>query len=231
MEEWNWINKYTGTEYDKRGVNIDGYDKDGFNEEGYNKDGKDKTGKTKEQRKEIEQMQRRNWLGLIAKAKKLANGEMSIEEYIMQSKTSLDDLINLIKKENLPNVVRMLYKYRKAYNTYTKPFKKKEYLESISILVNGEEVKPTEQDIDGCIEYLKANSILICDHTVRSTISKYKKGEIDITQRVELSLEERTKTELETLEDEQTILKETLKRIEEFEDKIVQADDRKQSTR
>ena len=43
-----------------------------------------------------------------------------------------------------------------------------------------------------CIQYLKSNGSLVCDKTVRDTVRKYLKGEIDITQKSE----EATKQEL-----------------------------------
>ena len=65
---------------------------------------------------------------------------------------------------------RGLYKYIKPYKTFTRPFKKKEYLETTFLIIDGEEIRPTEQEVDACIEYLKANGSLICDKTVRTTI-------------------------------------------------------------
>ena len=47
-------------------------------------------------------------------------------------------------------------------------------------MVNGEVVKPTEEDVDTCVSFLEEQESLICDKTVRSTILKYKRGEIII---------------------------------------------------
>ena len=163
-------------------------------------------------------------MDLRDKAEKLAKGQMSIEEYIMKSKTSIEDLIVFSKKEHLPSdVIRGLYKYKNAYKTYTRPFKKKEYLETTILIINGEEIRPTEQEVDSCIEYLKANGTLICDKTVRTTISKYKRGEIDITERHEQDMEESTKTQLESLEEEQRGLEQTLESVEQLESEVEQA--------
>ena len=108
---------------------------------------------------------------------------MTIEEYVMKSKTSIEDLITFAKKEKLSSdIVKGLYKYRGAYKVYTVPFNKNEYLSSTILEINGEEVKPTEQDVDKCIEYLKANDSLVCNKTIRSTVLKYKRGEIDILE-------------------------------------------------
>lgn len=172
------IHKVTNTEY-----NLDGYNKDGYDKEGYNKDGIDRYGKTRKEREEIQHNQTKNYLGLRDKAIKLAKGEMTIEEYVMKSKTSIEDLISFAKKEKLSSdIVKGLYKYRGAYKVYTVPFNKNEYLSSTILEINGEEVKPTEQDVDKCIEYLKANDSLVCNKTIRSTVLKYKRGEIDISE-------------------------------------------------
>ena len=214
------IHKDTLTEYDK-----EGYDKKGYNQEGYNREGIDRTGKNREERAEIQQQQRRNWLGLRGKAERLAKGKMTIEEYIMTSKTSIEELITFAKKEHLSaDIIRGLYKYKSSYKTYTRPFKKEEYLETTFLIIDGEEIIPTEQEVDACIEYLKANGSLICDKTVRTTISQYKRGEIDITQRQEQAVEESTKTQLETLEDEQRGLQETLENVEQLENEVAQAE-------
>lgn len=219
------IHKDTLTEYDK-----EGYDKKGYNQEGYNREGIDRTGKNREERAEIQQQQRRNWLGLRGKAERLAKGKMTIEEYIMTSKTSIEELITFAKKEHLSaDIIRGLYKYKSLYKTYTRPFKKEEYLETTFLIIDGEEIRPTEQEVDACIEYLKANGSLICDKTVRTTISQYKRGEIDITQRPEQVVEESTKTQLETLEDEQRGLQETLENVEQLENKVAQAEKKDKS--
>lgn len=117
---------------------------------------------------------------------------MFIEEYIMKSKTSIEDLITFAKKEHLSTeIIRGLYKYKSAYKTYTRPFKKKEYLETTLLIIDGEEIRPTEQEVDAYIEYLKANGSLICDKTVRTIISQYKRGKINITQRPKQAIEEK----------------------------------------
>ena len=219
------IHRDTGTQFDSEGYNKEGYDKDGYNREGL-----DRTGKNRDERKEIQQTQRKNWLGLRDKAEKLAKGQISIEEYIMKSKTSIEDLITFAKKEHLSaDIIRGLYKYIKPYKTFTRPFKKKEYLETTFLIIDGEEIRPTEQEVDACIEYLKENGSLICDKTVRTTISQYKRGEIDITQRPKQAVEESTKTQLETLEDEQRGLQETLENVEQLENEVAQAEKKDKS--
>ena len=98
----------------------------------------------------------------------------------MKSKTSIEDLRTFAKKEHLSaDIIRGWYKYIKPYKTFTRPVKKKEYLETTFLIIDGEEIRPTEQEVDACIEYLKANGSLICDKTVRTTISQYKRGEIE----------------------------------------------------
>ena len=211
------IHRDTGIEYDLEGYNVKGYNKDG-----YNREGKDKNGKTIEERKEIKQMQRSNWLGLRDKAEKLAMGQLSIEEYIMKSKTSISELIKFAKKEHMsPSIIRGLYRYEKQYKALKKPFNKEEYLQTVMIEVDGEYVKPTEKDVDDCVDYLKSNGSLVCEKTVRETISKYKRGELNITERLG-QVEEGTKTQLETLEDAQKELQETLKKAQQLENDVMQ---------
>lgn len=184
----NGIHKDTLTEY-----NQDGFDRDGYDKEGYNKEGVDRTGKTREERKEIQNKQRAMWLGLRRKAEALAKGEMAIEEYIMKSKMSIEELIEFAKKDNLSaDVIRGLRRFIKPYQIYTRPFIKKEYLSSTTLIIDEKPVKPTEQDVDMCIQYLKVNGSLVCDKTVRDTVRRYLRGEIDITQKSE----EATKQEL-----------------------------------
>ena len=90
------------------------------------------------------------------------------------------------KKNNLSaDVIRGLRRFIKPYQVYTRPFSKKEYLFSTTLIIDEKEVKPTEQDVDMAIEYLKAKGSLVCDKTVNDTVRRYLKGEIDITQRSE----------------------------------------------
>ena len=111
----------------------------------------------------------------------------------MKSNMSIEELIVFAKKDNLSaDVIRGLHRFVKPYQIYTRPFSKKEYLSSTTLVIDEKEVKPTEQDVDMCIQYLKSNGSLVCDKTVRDTVRKYLKGEIDITQKSE----EATKQEL-----------------------------------
>lgn len=241
-EIWIWINKETKTQYDKDGYgrdgfNIDGFDRSGYGRDGFNADGVNREGKTREDiekdkedtKVENKKQTRKNYLGLIDKAEKLAKGQMTIEEYIMKSKTSIEDLITFAKKQHLQtDIIRGLYRYIKPYKTYKKPFSKREYLSSTILIINDKEVKPTEQDVDMCIEYLKANGSLICDKTVRYTIRMYLNGEIDITKRSNV-IEEDSRTQLETLEEEQKDLQARLERVEQLESEVVQAEKKDQS--
>lgn len=107
------------------------------------------------------------------------------------------------------DVIRGLYKYKKPYNAYKKPFSKKEYLSSTILLIDGEEVRPTEQDVDMCIDYLKVNGSLICDKTVRKTISQYKRGEVDITIKEE-DLQQQIEENETIIEENEETIKEAL---------------------
>lgn len=143
------------------------------------------------------------------KAKKLADGRLSVEDYIETSKMSLDELIKFAKKQKMgADVIRGLNKRKKEYEMYAKPFKKMEYLRSTIILINGEEVRPTAGDVEQVISYLNANQRLICAKNVADTVRGYLRGEIDI--KVSLAQKE---AELSRLENE-------AKKIDEIEELI-----------
>ena len=59
-------------------------------------------------------------------------------------------------------------------------FIKADYLKSTILIINGQEVRPTEEDVDKCIKFLESTDSLICDKTVEETVRKYLKGELDI---------------------------------------------------
>ena len=217
--------------YDRAGFNIEGYDRSGYGRDGFNANGINRDGKTREDveqdkeniKAETKKQIRNTYLGLISKAEKLAKGQMTIEEYIMKSKMSIEDLIIFAKKQHLStDIIRGLYRYIKPYNTYTRQFNKREYLNSTMLIIENKEVKPSEYDVDMCIEYLKGNGILVCDKTVRDTVRGYLRGEIDITQRSEV-IEEDSRTQLEILEEEQKDLQTHLKRVQQLESEVIQA--------
>lgn len=206
--------------YDKEGYYKDGY-KDGFDREGFDKQGLNKQGLTREQVKECVNQRRKNFLGLKNKTEKLGKGEMTLEDYIKCSKTSIDDLIVFAKKEHMDaEVIRGLYKHKKLYAAYKKPFAKADYLKSTTLIIDGQEVKPTEEDVDKCVEYLQVNGSLICDKTVRDTVRGYLKGEIDITIK-EADLAEQVEENKGIIsENEQKISDELVGTLIEQQDKI-----------
>ena len=229
------IEGYNRDGYDRDGYDRDGYDRDGYDRDGYhkwseyNKDGLNRRGLTREQQKkqELEQkeetkkQQRKNFLGLKNKAEKLGKGEMTLEDYVKCSKTSIDDLIAFAKKENMDAVIiRGLFKHKKLYSAYKKPFTKADYLKSTTLIIDGQEVKPTEEDVDKCVEYLQVNGSLICDKTVRDTVRGYLKGDIDITIK-EADLAEQIEENKEIIsENEQKISDELVGTLIEQQDKI-----------
>ena len=208
VTSWNKLYDVVGVDrdgYDRKGYNSDGINRDGYDRDGYNADGININGLTREEQADKEakeqetkkNQQRKNYLGLKNKAEKLGKGEMTLEDYIKCSKTSIDDLIDFAKKEHMDaDVIRGLYKYKKPYALYEKPFSKKQYLESTTLLIDGQEVKPSEEDVDKCVDYLTVMGALVCDKTVRDTVRKYLKGEIDITlTEVVLSQQNRIKAQ------------------------------------
>lgn len=220
------IYTYASKCFDQESVGVDreGYDRDGYNSKGTNRNGltREEQAEKEEKEKEIKKNQRRsNYFGLKNKAEKLGKGEMTLEDYVKCSKTSIDDLIIFAKKENMEaDVIRGLYKYVKPYKSYKTPFAKTDYLKSTILIINGQEVKPTEEDVDKCVEYLKASGSLICDKTVRNTVRGYLKGEIDITIKEE-DLEEQTAENKEIIsENEQKISDELVRVLVEQQDKV-----------
>lgn len=138
---------------------------------------------------------------------------MTLEDYIKCSKTSIDDLIDFAKKQHMDaDVIRGLYKYKKPYALYKKPFSKKQYLESTTLLIDGQEVKPSEEDVDKCVGYLTAMGSLVCDKTVRDTVRKYLKGEIDITLKTE-ELQEQIEENKSTIAENEEEIKDTLTEV------------------
>lgn len=221
VTSWSKLHDVVGVDrdgYDRKGYNSDGINRDGYYIDGYNAEGININGLTREQQadkdaKEQEtkkNQQRRNYLGLINKAEKLGKGEMSLEDYVKTSKTSIEDLIEFAKKEKMsPNIIRGLHKYKKPYALYKKPFSKKQYLESTTLLIDGQEVKPSEEDVDKCVDYLTAMGSLVCDKTVRDTVRKHLKGEIDITLKTE-ELQEQIEENKSTIAENEKEIKETL---------------------
>ena len=65
---------------------------------------------------------------------------------------------------------------------YSKNKIKKDYLNSTILMIEGKEVRPTEEDVDKCIAYLTALGSWICDKTVRDTVRSYKRGELNIEE-------------------------------------------------
>lgn len=177
--------------YDINGYNVEGYNKDGFNSEGIDKDGYDRNGRNEQgfTREEIENRgneQRKTFMGLLEKVEKLTNGEMTLEEYALKSKYSIDELIMFAKRQNMDvNIVKKLYKFKKPYEAYKKPFNKEKYLKSTIVIVNGKEVRPTEQDVNESLKFLNENGAWFCDKTVKDTIRKYLRGELNIKEKIE----------------------------------------------
>ena len=88
----------------------------------------------------------------------------------------------------------------------------KQYLESTTLLINGQEVKPTEEDVDKCVGYLTAMGSLVCDKTVRDTVRKYLKGEIDINLKTE-ELQEQIEENESTIAENEEEIKDTLTKV------------------
>ena len=142
----------------------------------------------------------------------------------MSSKTSIEDLIAFAKKERLSaEIVRNLYKYKQPYIKYSKPFNKKQYLETTILIVNGKAVRPTEADVAVCIKYLRDNDTLICRVTVESTVRKYLRGELEISPETKKVTNNQTKSDEE--------IDELIKQICAKRETIKEQEERKQELR
>ena len=217
---FNKENKYdeTGEEY-----NPEGYNYLGFDRQGYNKQGLNAQNRTREAQAAYENTRRKYFLGLRSKAVKLATGKMSVLEYMQCSKNSLEDLIDFAKKQNMDHeIIVGLYGKEREFIQYKKSFDRKKYLENVEIIVRGEIVKPTEDDVDKCIAYMQAYGKYICDKTVRTTVKDYLKGVLDISipedfmknsQENQVDINNVKCTELETFDGEQVDLYMTIEEV------------------
>ncbi|HCC04166.1 MAG TPA: hypothetical protein DEP51_04850 [Clostridiales bacterium] len=214
--------------YDKEGYNREGFDKEGYNREGYNKKGFNRDGIHKETKSKYdargydanginrdgvtkEGQQIKNFLGLKEKVQKLASGEMSITDFIQNSKISLDELIQFAKKQKYnTNTIKRITALKKDYERYKKKFDKDSYLRHTILMINGNEVRPSQNDVDRCIRYMELNGLYICDYTARKTINDYLNGR----------LPEVDSMYLRTLEEEQQRLSNEIKKINQLENEI-----------
>jgi hypothetical protein len=177
-DDWSeeGINKDTGTMFDQKGWSAEGINRDTGTK--YDKDGYAMNGITTE---DAEKTRLSRYIGLLKKAEKLANGEMSVEEYFMKSKMSMAELIVFARKEKMSSdVIRKLSKLNAEYTKLVKPFDKKKYLSGTQILVGDTPVTPTSEDVDKCIKYLTNNGRPVRNSTVCETVRMYLRGEIDV---------------------------------------------------
>lgn len=169
------LHRDTGTEYDSDGFNINGYDKDGYDREGKNKDGK-----TREELDGQKNQQRKNFLGLIDLAKGYATGEVTIEDYLMNHKISLEELIVFAKKQNLGrDTIVGLQRKKAEYNQYKKVFNKAEYFKN-KTTINGIEV--TEEMVDKVLDYLKSSGRYLSAKIVHEHIREFVNGNLSLDE-------------------------------------------------
>ena len=195
--------------YDVYGYNKQGYDRDGYNRQGFNKDGIHKDtgeeydlegindrGLTKEEFELILENRKSNYVRLLEKAHNLAAGKLSVEKFIMTSKkeTTIEELIRVAKDSLTPNEIRKIRSLNEEYKAKIIPFTdetKEKMLASLSIEMPGQEhikdftkrkyVKPTEEDIAICKNYLMEQGRLVCKSTMYETVRKYLRGELDLS--------------------------------------------------
>lgn len=171
------IHKDTHTEYDENG-----YDYEGYDEAGYNREGVNRRGHTRDEQSKIETKQKQRANILLGKATKLATGEMSMEDYIKNSTTSLDDLIVFARRMKMDaEIIKGLNRKAAEYRKLLRPFNLKNYLERTILIIDDEQIRPTEDDVKRAMKYLRENNRLICASTVEETVRSLLRGEIDIT--------------------------------------------------
>lgn len=120
---------------------------------------------------------------LISAEFDLVSGKMSMEQYILSHKTSLDDLIKFARKLKVNgSVIKKLYSLKGEYKALRKPFIREKYVGIVRIMVGNQYVAPTDEDVDGCIQYLRDNGRLVCGKTVKETVRGYLRGEIEIPE-------------------------------------------------
>ena len=54
-------------------------------------------------------------------------------------------------------------------------------------MVGREKVTPTDEDVDKCIRYLRANNRLVCQKTVHETVRQYLQGTLEIKDELDTS--------------------------------------------
>lgn len=171
------ITNYLNDGFNINGYDLDGYDKDGCDRNGFTKDGFF-TRKAK--------IKLTNYNNLVNAANKLSNGEMTLGNYLCSHKTSLDDLIELVKPiAKVNNIdIKKLNILKHEAEKYNKEFDEKEFLNTTSYLVNdgfsNEKIYPTHDDVVKAREYLILISEKVCDYTMKKTIRLYKQGKLDI---------------------------------------------------
>ena len=111
-------------------------------------------------------------------------------------------------------IIRGLTAKKKEYEQYKTPFDKAYYLENVELMVNGQVVKPTEENVDKCLAYMEYKGEWICEKTVRTTVKEYLNGRLDVSIPQEI-------TELERARDEKLMLE---KQIKEAGEAIRKAD-------
>ena len=119
---------------------------------------------------------------LLKAIHRLANEQISINDFLTTYTYSLEDALRIAKKESeftkeeISQLSRM-YNYSLFYQT---PFDREAYKECCAVMVDGKKVKPTDQQIDACLEYIRDHEFYECDFTVRTLIAMYLSKKIDM---------------------------------------------------
>ena len=143
---------------------------------------------------------------------------MSVDEFIIQSKktTTLEVLIDFAKKQRMDaSVIRALCSKRAEYAKKTKGFNPKKYLKSTVFVIDGKEIRPTEEDVRVCIEKLKEGHQLVYNDLVIKTIREY-----IIEKNSSGSEQEENKTELQKKDEKYQELKRENEKLKRENEKL-----------
>ena len=180
-----------GSYYDADGYNIDGYDRYGFNRQNKMKDSR---GEEEFDSKGVHKKRRlqKSKDALVKKIYELVDGKISIKQFVKHtSYYTMPQLLKFAANEGIDrDTCIMLDTYRDEFERYKVPFAKEEYLKTTTLIIGGQEIRPTKDDVDKCIEYLKSIKELVCNVTVRRTIIEYKNGRLDVSKRTRSKKEE-----------------------------------------
>ncbi len=112
----------------------------------------------------------------------LANGKISINDFITTYTYSIEEALEIAKKnpEFTQSEIYFLTRAHRHSLFYQTPFDRDQYKECCAIIVDGKRVKPTDKQIDACIDYIREHDFYECDFTIRTLVALYLTKKIDM---------------------------------------------------